>query len=152
MVCFEMLTGLPPWYTQDKELLFERLRKAPLKFPTFVSRPASSFIHQLLNRDPQLRLGSSGAAAVKEHAFFDSIEWDALLRRQVRPPFNPLHNQDAEDSRNFEREFTSLPLGSIDDIRGGAGAKAESRAERVSSSTFENFTYEEDSYLDSRSG
>ena len=44
MVTYEMLTGLPPWYTQDKELLFERLRKSPLKFPHFVSKLASSFI------------------------------------------------------------------------------------------------------------
>ena len=44
MVCYEMLTGLPPWYTQDKELLFERLKNAPLKFPNYVSKLASSFI------------------------------------------------------------------------------------------------------------
>jgi len=45
MVTYEMLTGLPPWYTTDKQKLFDRLRKAPLKFPFYVSKPAASFIY-----------------------------------------------------------------------------------------------------------
>jgi serine/threonine protein kinase len=44
MVLYEMLTGLPPWYTTDRDKLFERLRSAPLKFPFYVSRPAASII------------------------------------------------------------------------------------------------------------
>jgi serine/threonine protein kinase len=167
MVCYEMLTGLPPWYTQDKELLFERLKNAPLKFPNYVSKLASSFIQvnliylpqykiiqifiyiyiysqKLLHRQPADRLGSNGAHEVKSHPFFDNINWDALYYKEIRPPFNPLQNQDPEDSRNFEAEFTSLPVHSIDENY------RESRADRISSSTFENFTYEEDSYLDSR--
>jgi len=44
MVLYEMLTGLPPWYTTDRDKLFERLRSAPLKFPFYVTRPAASII------------------------------------------------------------------------------------------------------------
>ena len=139
MVTYEMLTGLPPWYTQDKDVLFERLKKAPLKFPSHVSTTASSFIQKLLNRDPQERLGSKGAQEVKNNPFFDTIEFDMLMRREIQPPFNPKRDQNEEDPRNFEREFTNMPLQSMDDSRG---------FERVSSSTFENFSYEEDSYLD----
>jgi len=47
MVLYEMLTGLPPWYTTDRDKLFERLRSAPLKFPFYVSRPAASIIQVL---------------------------------------------------------------------------------------------------------
>jgi serine/threonine protein kinase len=145
MVTYEMLTGLPPWYTQDKELLFERIKKAPLKFPTYVSRKASSFIQKLLNRNPQERLGANGATEVKAHPFFESINWSALSQREMEPPFNPLQDQDAEDSKNFEKEFTTLPLRSMDEA-----SRAESRSERYSSSTFENFTFSEDSFLDSK--
>ena len=139
MVTYEMLTGLPPWYTQDKDKLFKRLKEAPLKFPSHVSKTASSFIQQLLIREPQERLGSNGAQEVKNHPFFDTMEFDILMRREIQPPFNPTQDQKEEDSGNFEREFTSLPLQSMDEI---------GRAERVSSGTFENFSYEEDSYLD----
>jgi len=141
MVTYEMLTGLPPWYTQDKEKLFERLRKAPLKFPYYVSKPAASLIQGLLNRNPQERLGAGGGSEVKSHVFFTSIDWESLMKCSIAPPFNPLRNQDAEDTQNFEKEFTSLPVHSIDDSAGG-------RAERISSDTFQNFTFEEDSFLD----
>lgn len=45
MVLYEMLTGLPPWYTTDKSVLFDRIRTAPIKFPIYFSRPAAHFIH-----------------------------------------------------------------------------------------------------------
>jgi serine/threonine protein kinase len=45
MVLFEMLTGLPPWYTTDKSVLFERIRTAPIKFPLYLTRSAAHFMH-----------------------------------------------------------------------------------------------------------
>lgn len=56
MVTYEMLTGLPPWYTTDRQKLFERLRRATLKFPFYVSRPAASIIQGMLTRDPSTSL------------------------------------------------------------------------------------------------
>jgi hypothetical protein len=41
---YEMLTGLPPWYSTDRQKLFDRLKNAPLVFPTYISRPAASLI------------------------------------------------------------------------------------------------------------
>jgi serine/threonine protein kinase len=73
MVTYEMLTGLPPWYTTDRDKLFESLRSAPLKFPMSVSRTPALFIQALLNRDPQRRLGSRGGNEVKNHAFFNQV-------------------------------------------------------------------------------
>ncbi len=36
MLMYEMLTGLPPWYTKDRKKLFERLRSAPLVIPKVI--------------------------------------------------------------------------------------------------------------------
>jgi len=44
MVLYEMLTGLPPWYTTDRQKLFDRIRSAPVKFPVNVSFAARSII------------------------------------------------------------------------------------------------------------
>jgi len=44
MVTYEMLTGLPPWYTTNREKLFQSIRTAPLKFPMSVNRTAALFI------------------------------------------------------------------------------------------------------------
>ena len=64
----------------------------------------------MLNRVPANRLGSKrDAAELKEHAFFKTIDWDALSRKEVAPPFKPDVESD-ESTANFDPEFTSADL------------------------------------------
>jgi uncharacterized membrane protein YgcG len=74
------------------------------------------------------------------HPFFSVIDWDALYRREIAPPFDPCKNQDVTDARNFEEDFTSMPLQSVDE-------SAAQRTESIGDGTFQNFTYEEESPL-----
>jgi hypothetical protein len=68
---------------------------------------------QLLNRNPKHRLGAQrDAAELKEHPFFKSIDWDALARKQVTPPFKPVVESD-ESTSNFDPEFTSADISHI---------------------------------------
>lgn len=144
MVTYEMLTGLPPWYTTDKVKLFDRLRNAPLKFPYHVSRHAASFIQGLLTRDPQERLGSRGGTEVMRHNFFSGIDWQMLIRKEIAPPFNPCLNRKAEDDTdNFESNFTSMPVKSVDDSATGL----RSNSPGSPTQDFQNFTYEDDGFL-----
>lgn len=149
MVTYEMLTGLPPWYTTNREKLFASIRSAPLKFPMSVNRTAALFIQALLNRNPLQRLGANGGAEVKAHPFFASMDWDALYRRQITPPFDPMRNQNEEDGKNFESEFTNMPVVSVDAADTSGNSRQTPRDTREPSDTFLNFTYEEESHLDS---
>ena len=77
----------------------------PLRRPESDSLPS-----QLLNRNPKHRLGATrDAAELKEHAFFSSIDWDALAARQIPPPFKPYVDSD-ESVANFDPEFTEANL------------------------------------------
>lgn len=144
MVAYEMLTGLPPWYTTDRDKLFEALRSAPLKFPMSVNRTAALFIQALLNRDPHRRLGAGGGDEVKLHPFFSHIDWVALYNRKVTPPFAPSKNDKNDvNTANFEKEFTNMNLNSIDETKREASS-LDGEIER-----FMNFTFEEESMLDS---
>lgn len=154
MVLYEMLTGLPPWYTNDRKKLFERLRSARLHFPPYVSRRAEALIRQLLNRNPAERLGAKGAHQVKNHLFFENIDWARLMKKQVPPPFRPCHTamNDGEAPLNFEAEFTRLPLPSAETVDAspmGTGRALSSRALRADSDTFQGFTYENPGLLES---
>jgi serine/threonine protein kinase len=141
MVAYEMLTGLPPWYTQDRDKLFENLRSAPLKFPMSVARTPALFIQALLNRNPLKRLGANGGAEVRRHAFFSTIDWDALYNRRIQPPFEPCRSSRGdEDTINFEQEFTNMPVQSVDD--------AVSPLLKSGDPAFLHFTYEEESTLE----
>ncbi|POM62423.1 AGC protein Kinase [Phytophthora palmivora] len=151
MVLYEMLTGLPPWYTNDRKKLFERLRSARLHFPPYVSRRAEALIRQLLNRNPAERLGSKGAHQVKNHLFFESIDWAKLAKKQVAPPFRPCHSamNDGEAPLNFEAEFTRLPLPSAENAASPPNSRSLALRSRRDSDTFKDFTYESPGYLES---
>jgi serine/threonine protein kinase len=135
-----MLTGLPPWYTTDRQKLFDSLRNAPLTFPYHVSRTAQSLIRGMLTREPSERLGGrAGAEEIKTHPFFAAIDWDALMERRLQPPFNPCAKTEGKDTANFEREFTNMPTNSVDMV---------GRQNRSESNTFSGFTYEEKGVMD----
>ena len=89
MLVFEMMTGLPPWYTTDRAKLFRRLKSAPLDIPSYFSSHSASCVAQLLERDPRRRLGVAGIRMSMEHDFFRSINWRALYARRVEAPIRP---------------------------------------------------------------
>jgi len=89
MLTYEMMTGLPPWYTTDRAKLFRRLRSAPLDIPPYFSTQSASFTSALLERNPRRRLGVTGIRAAMENDFFKSISWRALYGRRVEAPIRP---------------------------------------------------------------
>lgn len=60
----------------------------------------------MLIKDPKVRLGSQkGAAEIKAHPWFKSIEWERLLKKEVQPPFKPkIEGEMWVD--NFDKQFT----------------------------------------------
>eukprot|EP00543_Licmophora_paradoxa_P003942 CAMPEP_0202444974 /NCGR_PEP_ID=MMETSP1360-20130828/3876_1 /ASSEMBLY_ACC=CAM_ASM_000848 /TAXON_ID=515479 /ORGANISM="Licmophora paradoxa, Strain CCMP2313" /LENGTH=267 /DNA_ID=CAMNT_0049061083 /DNA_START=431 /DNA_END=1230 /DNA_ORIENTATION=- len=89
MLVYEMMTGLPPWYTTDRAKLFRRLKSAPLDIPSYFSSSATGVASQLLERNPTRRLGVTGIRTAMEHDFFRSINWRALYARRVEAPIRP---------------------------------------------------------------
>ena len=67
-----------------------------------------------MTKNPAKRLGcvaaQGGEDAIKRHAFFaGKIDWDALERRQVKPPFKP-KVVNIRDTSNFDKDFTNMPI------------------------------------------
>src|SRR5690349_7011483 len=70
-----------------------RIVEKPVVFPADppISENAQNIIRSFCTVDRSRRLGniSGNANAVKSHPFFEGIEWDALLNRQISPPIVP---------------------------------------------------------------
>ena len=89
-ILYEMLTGLPPHYDTDRRILYRNILREELCFPPFVSSEAQSIIQALLHRDHRHRLGSKrGMEEVKQHPFCRGIDWEGLLRKEIKPPLRP---------------------------------------------------------------
>lgn len=137
---YEMICGLPPFYSRNRETMFEKIMKADLTFPPFMSENAKSILSRLLVRDPKMRLGSCerDADELKEHPFFSDIDWVGLLAGRIPSPWTP-HVSGSLDTSQFDQEFTSmLPIVSPD-VRGAYFGSLDRK--------FEGFTYVDDSNI-----
>lgn len=139
-VTFEMMCGLPPFYSRDCNEMYDRILHDKLRFPDHVPPLARSLLEGLLIRIPDQRLGGgpADAAAVKEHPFFAEIDWDALDRKEIEPPFNP--DVDGHlDLQHIDTEFTSEPVpGSL--MPGAVNAPAGVMVSQVTEA-FDGFSF-----------
>eukprot|EP00004_Rigifila_ramosa_P004623 TRINITY_DN150_c1_g1_i1.p1 TRINITY_DN150_c1_g1~~TRINITY_DN150_c1_g1_i1.p1 ORF type:complete len:469 (+),score=122.38 TRINITY_DN150_c1_g1_i1:34-1407(+) len=126
---YEMMAGMPPFYSQDQHEMANMIRSKKLEFPASFSEDAKSLISGLLQRDPKQRLRNVND--IKAHPFFKTIDWNQLYQRRVDTPFRP-QIKSASDVSNFDQEFTSeAPIESVVDSRLSASIQQN----------FQGFTY-----------
>ena len=90
VLIYEMMTGLPPFYDENVNIMYQRILSDPLNFPPDISSEARSVMTALLQRDPQKRLGNHGGDEIKRHPFFAKyIDWHRLMAKKIQPPFKP---------------------------------------------------------------
>uniref|UniRef100_A0A673X367 Serine/threonine-protein kinase Sgk1 n=1 Tax=Salmo trutta TaxID=8032 RepID=A0A673X367_SALTR len=105
-VLYEMLFGLPPFYSRDTHEMYDNILHKPLMMRPGASNTAWSLLQALLEKDGTHRLGSrDDFNEIKAHNFFSAIKWDDLEQRKVPPPFTPNVNS-PYDITNFDPEFT----------------------------------------------
>jgi len=108
ILVYEMLCGIPPFYNENIEKMYELIKFAELRFPKKIkiSADAQSLITKLLNRSPESRLGSkSGLDEIMAHPFFANIDFNQVYERKLNSPFKPEVNNKL-DVGNFSSEFT----------------------------------------------
>jgi len=101
---YEMLTGLPPFYSQDVQQMYFKIMHAKLELPDTLPSETRSILLGLLERDPAKRLAD--ASAVRAHPYFKGLDWDKLLRKEIPPPFVP-PVKDKMDISMVDPAFTS---------------------------------------------
>ncbi|GAA5873701.1 hypothetical protein JCM5296_000051 [Sporobolomyces johnsonii] len=114
VLLYEMLAGLPPFYSENTNEMYQKILTDPLRFGDEFNADARSLLTGLLTRDPQQRLGVTGAESIKTHPFFAKhIDFKKLMQKEIKPPFKP-SVESAADTSNFDTEFTSeAPLDSV---------------------------------------
>uniref|UniRef100_A0A6A7G348 non-specific serine/threonine protein kinase n=1 Tax=Hirondellea gigas TaxID=1518452 RepID=A0A6A7G348_9CRUS len=135
ILLYEITVGIPPFYSQNVNEMYHKIQHGILRFPPFLTENCKQLIIKLLNRNPDERLGSGpdDVEEIKKQPFFDSIDWEKLLRKEIEPPYKP-NVKGKEDTSNFDVQFTDEPV--VDSLVTDSNLAG-------TSDTFVGFTYVE---------
>jgi len=107
VLLYEMLSGLPPFYSTDRQVLFHNIRNNEVQFAKFHDTVTRDLIVRLLAKDPRARLADP--EEIMNHQFFAKIDWQRMLARKCTTPYKP-EVQGPLDVRHFEAEYTNKPI------------------------------------------
>ncbi|KAL3102270.1 hypothetical protein niasHS_003679 [Heterodera schachtii] len=107
-VLFEMLFGLPPFYSKNQNEMYHKTLTQPLCVPSSASTLVRKLLVEILHKDRSERLGAkSDFEEIRSHPFFAPIDWEKLLNKEVKAPFVPKVRAET-DTLNIAREFTDI--------------------------------------------
>jgi len=110
ILLYELTVGIPPFYSQNVNEMYNLIQHGVLRFPPFLSDNCKNIIIGFLNRDPKKRLGwQNDVDDVKSHPFFKEISFEKLYKKEIASKYKP-ELKSEEDSSNFDKEFTSEPV------------------------------------------
>lgn len=107
ILVYEMLIGMPPFYDENENEMYRMVIKDEVDFPSYVSAQARDLIINLLNKNPDERLGSGedDYKAIQQHPFFCKLNFDDVLNKNTQPEWVPDIKEET-DTSNFDTEFT----------------------------------------------
>lgn len=106
VLMYEMLTGDLPFHSENRKTTMTMILRARLAMPQHLSQNAQALLRKLFKRVPTARLGANGAKEIQDHIFFNGLNFDKLMRREIQPPFKPRLTA-MEDTHYFDKEYTS---------------------------------------------
>ena len=109
IILYQLLFGIPPFYSLDDNKIKEQIINKQLKFPsdTDISENAKDLLKLLLNKNYQERLGSkNGFEEIKKHSFFEGINFDDIINKKIEPDYKPNIGNLLKNKENDIEEFT----------------------------------------------
>ncbi|XP_066152920.1 microtubule-associated serine/threonine-protein kinase 3 isoform X1 [Euwallacea fornicatus] len=103
IILYEFLIGCVPFFGDTPEELFAHTVQDDIEWPEnedwSIQEEGKDLITALLQHSPRERLGSGGAHEVKDHVYFQGLDWNSLLRQKAE--FVPQLEHD-EDTSYFD--------------------------------------------------
>ena len=107
-VMYEMLVGKAPFKIPKGSYLSADLYKKKISIPEYVTPEAKDLISKLLIPNPKNRLGygKDGSQKIKDHPYFEGINWQDAWDRKLEPPLVPQLKSET-DLSYFDKMFTN---------------------------------------------
>ncbi|XP_017856323.1 PREDICTED: protein kinase DC1 isoform X1 [Drosophila arizonae] len=105
ILIYEFVAGHSPFsmHNRDVILMYSKICLGEYRIPSFFTAQLKSLIENLLQSEPSKRLGNSteGSTDIKNHPWFQGVDWYAILNQDISPPYLPTVTS-IEDLSNFE--------------------------------------------------
>ena len=86
-ILFELISGAPPFFSQDENLMYKNISENRLMFPEFFSDELKDLLRKMLDKNPKKRIGiENDKSDLKNHEFFRDINWDDIMNKKIKPP------------------------------------------------------------------
>jgi len=93
ILIYEMLNGVPPFYSKEDMKIYKRILREPVKFPKTFSREAKEIVYGLLRKRYTKRLGVVTGISIFDVGFFTKESagwsWDNFMKRKIPAPYPP---------------------------------------------------------------
>jgi protein kinase A len=98
-----MVAGYPPFYNDDPMKLYANILQCKPLFTKIFDANCKDLINNLVTADLSKRFGHlvGGVSDIKQHAWFEGLDWIKLLNCQIEAPYIPPVKSDA-DATNFD--------------------------------------------------
>ena len=84
-ILYELIIGISPFYVTD---INNNVIEHKLILPEFLSPELKDLLMKLLNEDVNKRIGVKNLNEIKEHPFFNNIDWDKICNKNIESPLN----------------------------------------------------------------
>ncbi|KAI8354292.1 kinase-like domain-containing protein [Mortierella sp. GBAus27b] len=103
VLMFEMCAGFPPFFDEDHIKLYGKIMAGKVRYPSHFSPSLKDLLKRLLTADLTKRYGNlrGGATDIKNHPWFEGVNWDQVYSRQIEAPYRPTILGEG-DASNFD--------------------------------------------------
>ena len=103
ILLYEMIAGIDPFNDSDPMGIYQKILRGRILFPKTFNKDARSLVKHLLVADLSKRYGNLKRASqdVKNHRFFDIINWKLMLQKKIVAPYIP-KVKSVSDTSNFK--------------------------------------------------
>jgi serine/threonine protein kinase len=108
ILIYELRIGRPPFLDKNHQKLGRLIKKGKIIFPDPVrhkidmTEELKDIITQLLERNPSKRIGAGGYQQVMNHKWFADIDFDKIMKKEVKAPFKPNLNRKVKNPNQLD--------------------------------------------------
>lgn len=100
-----MLCGFTPFWDGDSPIrIYNNIIRCKVKYPPYIHPNARDLLQRLITPDLTRRLGNltGGVRDIQEHAWFQEVAWERLLKKDIDAPYTPLIKPGIGDTSQYD--------------------------------------------------